>query len=159
MSKAMRSHVQKANTVTGKIALAIGILCLFAGCNVSCTKPEQNTHLPKAANPHPADYAKGVSPDTKLTWSGNESAASYNVYFGTESPPPFVRNQTQNIFDSGPLDWDQTYYWRIDTVGGAQGDIWKFTTFWYGDPNAEEMDVRPNDKNTHRTHVYAKLIP
>lgn len=107
-SKAMCSHVRKGDAATGKIALSIVALCLFAGCDASCSEPEQNTHLPKAANPHPADGAKGVSPDTRLTWSGDESAASYNVYFGTESPPAFVRNQTQNIFDPGPLDWDQT---------------------------------------------------
>lgn len=154
----MRSHVRKGDTATGKIALSIVALCLFAGCDASCSEPEQNTRLSKACNPSPPDAAKGVSPDTKLTWSGDESAASYNVYFGTESPPPFVRNQTQNIFDPDPLDWDQTYYWKIDIVGCQEGNIWKFTTFWYGDPNGEEMNVRFNDKNTHRTHVYAELI-
>jgi hypothetical protein len=29
----------------------------------------------------------------------------------------------------------------VDIVGGTEGDIWSFTTFWYGDPNGEEMDI------------------
>jgi hypothetical protein len=65
----------------------------------------------------------------------------YNVYFGTQSPLPFVARQDGTTFAPGPLEWDQSYYWRVDLVGSAAGDIWKFTTFWYGDPNAEEMDV------------------
>jgi len=141
-----------------KTFIPVAALCLFAGCDVYWSKPESNTYAAKASNPSPPDGAKGVSPDTKLTWSGDESAASYDVYFGTKSPLPFVRRQTETTFDPGPLDWDTTYYWKVDTAGGAEGDIWKFTTFWYGDPNAEEMDVRLNDKNTHRTHVYAKVI-
>ncbi|MHC4808443.1 MAG: hypothetical protein ACYTBX_19590 [Planctomycetota bacterium] len=70
-----------------------------------------------------------------------------------QAAPPFVRNQTETTFDPGPLDWDTTYYWKIDTAGGAEGNIWRFTTFWYGDPNAEEMDVRLNDRNTQKRHA------
>jgi hypothetical protein len=66
---------------------------------------------------------------------------NYNVYFGTESPPPFRGEQDIATFEPGPLEWDTTYYWRVDIVGGAEGDIWSFTTFWYGDPNGEEMDI------------------
>jgi hypothetical protein len=99
----------------------------------------------KVSNPDPADGAKGVSPDTKLSWTGLEGV-SYSVYFGTESPPPYVKEHAATTFAPGPLDWDTTYFWKVDTAGGAEGDIWKFTTFWYGDPNAEEMDVRLDDK-------------
>jgi hypothetical protein len=115
---------------------------LITGCDTYQSQPQSNTSLPKASNPNPTDGAKGVSPYIRLTWTANENAVSFDIHFGVESPPPFVRNQTETAFDPGPLDWDTTYYWRIDTQDAHQGDIWKFTTFWYGDPNAEEMDVR-----------------
>lgn len=136
-----------------KTFLSVAALCLFTGCDAYWSQPQPNTYAAKASNPNPADGAKGVSPDTELTWSGHENAVTYDVYFGTESQPPFVRKQTETTFDPGPLDWDQTYYWKIDTVRGAQGDIWKFMTFWYGDPNAEEMDVRLNNRNTQKIHA------
>ncbi|MHC4482310.1 MAG: hypothetical protein ACYSW4_02050 [Planctomycetota bacterium] len=135
-----------------KAIISVAGFCLFAGCSVSWREPKSNTCTGKASNPSPANGAKGVSPDTKLSWKGIQGA-SYDVYFGTESPPPFVGNQTGTTFDLGPLDWDRTYYWKVDSIGGAKGDIWKFTTFWYGDPNAEEMDVRLNDKDADTRHA------
>jgi len=91
--------------------------------------------------PVPPNGATGVSPDTTLSWSYSPPAASFRIYFGTESPPPYRRQKTETVFDPGPLDFDTTYYWRIVPVGGTEGNVWKFTTFWYGDPNAEEMDI------------------
>jgi len=137
-----------------KTILSIAALCLFAGCNVSL---KEKSCAGKALNPKPADGAKGVSPDAKLNWTGAPCAGSYNVYFGTKSPPPFVRNQADTIFDPGPLDWDTTYFWKIDTLGGTKGDIWKFTTFWYGDPNADEMNVRRNNKDKNEEQHSAKI--
>lgn len=96
--------------------------------------------LVKASNPDPTDGMRAVSPDVKLSWTG-EPVVYYNVHFGRKSPPPLVGKQSVATFDPGPLDWGQTYYWKVDVVGGAEGDIWRFTTFWYGDPNGEEMDI------------------
>jgi hypothetical protein len=107
---------------------------------VSRPEPTSDIHPVKASNPGPPDGAKAVSPDTKLTWTG-EPGMIYNVHFGKKSPPPFASEQNATVFDPGPLDWDQTYYWKVNIVGGARGDIWSFTTFWYGDPNGEEMDI------------------
>jgi hypothetical protein len=102
--------------------------------------PKSRDSSGKASSPKPTDGARGVSPDTKLSWTGAAGASSI-VYFGTESPPPFAGSQRGTRFDPGPLEWDTSYYWKVDTVGGVEGDIWQFTTFWYGDPNAEEMDI------------------
>ncbi|MHC4624349.1 MAG: hypothetical protein ACYS4W_10665 [Planctomycetota bacterium] len=117
------------------------ILTLVASCLLmSCRSSPRDAKSTRAANPTPPNGAKGVSPDTELSWTGEQSV-SYNVYFGTESPPPLVGKQSTTTFDPGTLDWDTTYYWKVDIVSGAQGDVWRFTTFWYGDPNAEEMDI------------------
>jgi len=111
--------------------------CLLIGCNMAA---QPKLFGSKALNPNPPDRASGVSPDVKLRWTG-EPGAIYRVYFGRESPPPFAGEQTETTLQPGPLDFDTTYYWQIDVAGGRKGEIWKFTTFWYGDPNAEEMDI------------------
>ncbi|HUW19861.1 MAG TPA: Ig-like domain-containing protein [Sedimentisphaerales bacterium] len=122
------------------------IICLLAGCNPPVSAPKSNSFAPRASNPTPADGARGISPDAKLSWTGTQGA-SYNVYFGRKSPPPFAARQNTTTFDPGPLEWDRTYYWKVEIVDGAEGDIWRFTTFWYGDPNAEEMDVHLQNKD------------
>ena len=119
-----------------KVTLTLAGFCLL----MSCRSSPRDANSTRAVSPSPPDGARGVSPDTKLSWTG-EQGAFYNDYFGRKSPPPFVTKQKRTTFDPGPLDWDTTYYWKVDTVDGAEGDIWKFTTFWYGDPNAEDMDV------------------
>ena len=134
----------------GRIILFVAAFCLITGCDAHQSRLQSNAPTAKASNPNPANGAKGISPYTKLTWTADESIASFDIYFGTESPPTFVRKQDENTFDPGPLDWDTTYYWRINTPDGGQGDIWRFTTFWYGDPNAEEMDVKLNNHNKSR---------
>jgi hypothetical protein len=103
-------------------------------------EPTSNIHPVKAWNPDPPDGAKAVSPDMTLSWTG-DPGMNYHVHFGKKSPPPLASEQSTTVFDPGALDWDQTYYWKVDIVGDAEGDIWSFTTFWYGDPNGEEMDI------------------
>lgn len=122
------------------MVIVVGGVLVLMGCNAGGPAGNSISRAAKASDPSPADRSKGVSPDTKLSWAG-EQGVSYDVCFGKERPPALVGRQSGTSFDPGPLDWDRTYYWRIDIVGGAEGDIWAFTTFWYGDPNAEEMDI------------------
>jgi hypothetical protein len=126
--------------VSVKVVLSVVTLCLLAGCEAGETRATSDAHPVKASNPNPPDGARAVSPDTKLRWAG-EPGVHYTVHFGKKSPPPLASKQIAAVFDPGPLDWDQTYYWKVNIVGGARGDIWSFTTFWYGDPNGEEMDI------------------
>jgi len=123
------------------VGFILASLLFVSGCTTTFPLSRPGHAFNKPSNPVPRNGATGVSPDTTLSWSYSSNAASFRIYFGTESPPPFRRRQTRTVFDPGPLDFDTTYYWRIDPVGGPKGDLWKFTTFWYGDPNAEEMDI------------------
>ncbi|MDD5134466.1 MAG: hypothetical protein PHP01_03525, partial [Phycisphaerae bacterium] len=85
----------------------------------------------KASNPNPADGATYVPLNTALIWSAGTGSSSHNVYFGTANPPASQGNQSGTSFDPGPLDYETTYYWRIDEVGDfgtVQGDTWSFTT-------------------------------
>jgi hypothetical protein len=117
------------------------ISCLLAGCASTRGLLPFAGHS-KAWQPSPADGSKGVSPDTQLRWNTPQEGATFRVHFGTRQPPPFVGTAAEAHFDPGPLDWDTTYYWRVDVDGSGEGNVWRFTTFWYGDPEAEEMDVR-----------------
>jgi hypothetical protein len=87
--------------------------------------------LGEASNPNPADGATGVSRTADLSWTAGSDATSHDVYFGTSNPPPFIRNQTSTTFDLGTMDYDKTYFWRIDEVnkwGKTTGTVWSFTT-------------------------------
>jgi hypothetical protein len=87
-------------------------------------------HL-QAINPYPPDGAIDVNINVDLSWTPGSHATSHDVYFGTNSSPPFVCNQTAAIFDPGTMYYYTTYFWRIDEVnkwGATTGQIWTFTT-------------------------------
>ncbi|MGD8500541.1 MAG: metallophosphoesterase, partial [Phycisphaerales bacterium] len=76
------------------------------------------TPIEEAHNPSPADGATEVAIDGVLEWAAGAGAESHNVYFGTTNPPPFVQNQAGTIYDPpGTMDYETTYYWRIDELG------------------------------------------
>ncbi len=84
----------------------------------------------QASDPNPADGATGAWP-SNLSWTPGSDTASYNVYFGTDNPPPFVANQAATTFEPELLLYNTTYYWRIDSVnpeGTITGPLWSFTT-------------------------------
>ncbi len=85
-----------------------------------------------ATQPDPADGAAGVALDATLSWWPGASAVSHDVYLGTTSPPALLGSTTELSFDTGPLESDATYYWRVDAVAADgtihSGDIWSFKT-------------------------------
>ena len=106
--------------------------------------PQAALSLPlKAAGAMPTNNAINVKQTTVLTWSPGEAAVSHHVYFGTDAEA--VKNADSSStqykgssdlgsesFAPGKLDWNTTYYWRIDEVedGGTiqKGNVWSFTT-------------------------------
>ncbi|MHC4739603.1 MAG: PA14 domain-containing protein, partial [Planctomycetota bacterium] len=85
----------------------------------------------QATSPVPADSATDVSIAADLSWTAGTNSTSSDVYFGTSSPGTFQGNQTTTTFDPGTLDYDTTYYWRIDEIntgGTTTGNVWSFTT-------------------------------
>ncbi len=99
-----------------------------------------------AGDPRPENNATDVPRDVVLGWTAAETAAAHDVYFGTvledvdaatrANPMGVLVSQGQSgiSFDpAGLLDYEQTYYWRIDEVNGApdytvfKGDVWTFT--------------------------------
>ncbi len=57
-----------------------------------------------ASNPNPADGATGVSRTADLNWTAGRGATSHDVYFGTSSPPPFIR-KTRPLQHLTPAQW------------------------------------------------------
>jgi hypothetical protein len=88
----------------------------------------------------------GVSITADLSWTAGSYAISHNVYFGTSNPPPFVCNQTATTFEPGTMDYEITYYWRIDEVnkwGVTAGELSSFTTIEAPSPPPPPPPVPP----------------
>ncbi|MGD2095128.1 MAG: hypothetical protein PVH77_09005 [Phycisphaerales bacterium] len=100
----------------------------------------------KAGIPKPVGGTTDVSRDVVLGWRPGVYTATHNVYFGmefndvneasvTDTRGVLVsQNQSANSYDPpGLLDWNQTYYWRVDEVNEAEpnspwkGNVWSFT--------------------------------
>jgi len=99
----------------------------------------------RARRPVPADGTVGVNLVSSLTWKSGDLAASHDVYFGTDADA--VANATnasteyqgnkargEESLDPGKLDFDATYYWRVDGVNEVNpdspwtGKVWTFNT-------------------------------
>ncbi|RYZ25848.1 MAG: hypothetical protein EOP49_44120, partial [Sphingobacteriales bacterium] len=83
---------------------------------------EAQLYLPQppncAINLSPANGASlcPTSPGS-LSWaSGGGGPTSYDVYFGTTNPPPFVTNQPGTTYALGSLTPNTTYYWQVAPV-------------------------------------------
>jgi hypothetical protein len=88
-------------------------------------------------NPNPANGSINISNNADLSWTGGDpdivDTVTYDVYFGTSSPPPLVAtSQPTATYDPGNMDYLTTYYWQIiswDNRGASTtGPIWHFTT-------------------------------
>ncbi|MHC4111304.1 MAG: GLUG motif-containing protein, partial [Planctomycetota bacterium] len=111
----------------------------------------------QANNPVPPNGASVVHLDAKLCWTSGFSATSHDVYFGTTNPPPFVGNQTQNTFKNDQMDYETTYFWRIDEIsntGTTEGNVWSFTT----GPSYGGGTGRPDDPYLIYTSEQLNLI-
>jgi hypothetical protein len=85
--------------------------------------------------PSPTNQATDVDRDAKLTWTCTDpdlDPLTYDVYFGTTSPPPLVASAiTHSTYDPQLLTYGTTYYWQIiahDSTETTTGEIWTFTT-------------------------------
>ena len=105
-------------------------------------------------NPNPTNHATNVDINTDLSWTGGDpdgDPVTYDVYFGTTSPPPKVTsNQSGTIYDPGTLNYLVTYYWKIvawDAHGALKaGVVWDFTTTFIPN-NPPYIPNNPNPQN------------
>ena len=120
-------------------------------------------------SPDPANNAVDIKQTPVLTWTPGVYAASHQVYFGTDKD--VVRNAdtgspeykgTGNLgaqsYDPGKLEWNSTYYWRIDEANNVNpdspwtGNVWSFTTanFLIVDDFESYNDLDPDDPESNR---------
>ncbi|MCX7704031.1 MAG: hypothetical protein N2234_08070, partial [Planctomycetota bacterium] len=97
----------------------------------------------KVTNPSPTQGATDVPVTTNISWNTAARALSYDVYFGKNatqvanantSSSCYLGNVPINFIDpvvGGNLDYNTTYYWRVDSrnsKGVTKGALWGFTT-------------------------------
>ncbi len=106
----------------------------------------RDTGLERATDPTPADGQTDVPRDVVVGWKPGPLAAAHDVYFGvsfedvnnaSQDNPLNVlvsAGQDANTYDpTAVLEFDQTYYWRVDEVNAApdftvfKGPAWSFT--------------------------------
>jgi len=120
-------------------------------------------------NPNPSKGAVDVIQSPVLTWSHGIYADSHQVYFGTDaeavknadmSSPEYKGsgNLGSESYEAGDLEWNTTYYWRIDEVNNSNADgpwkgpLWSFTTanFLIIDDFESYNDLDTDDPKSNR---------
>ncbi|MBN1807051.1 MAG: hypothetical protein JW837_17515 [Sedimentisphaerales bacterium] len=130
--------------------------------------PQAALSLPvKASQARPSNGAVDVSQTLILGWGSGEATVSHDVYFGTDaealknadtSSPEYKgnRNLGSESYDPGKLEWNTTYYWRVDEIEDdgtvRKGNIWSFTTanFLIVDNMESYNDLDTDDPDSNR---------
>ncbi|MEN6334810.1 MAG: LamG-like jellyroll fold domain-containing protein [Phycisphaerales bacterium] len=99
-----------------------------------------------ASDPVPEPESTDIPRDAVLSWTAGEYADTHDVYLGKTLADvnDAGRNETKDVLVSQgqaaatyaiatPLEYGQTYYWRVDEVNAApdntiyKGEVWSFT--------------------------------
>jgi hypothetical protein len=132
--------------------------------------PQAALSLPvRASRSNPSNGSVDVKQIQILSWSPGDYADSHQVYFGTDQDavknantgsPEYKgsRNLGSESYDPGNLEWNTTYYWRVDEVNNANADSpwtgppWSFTTanFLVVDDFESYNDLDPTDPASNR---------
>jgi hypothetical protein len=92
----------------------------------------------------PLNQAINVSQTPVLQWTTGNLATEHDVYLGmdagavaaadTGTPDIYQGRQADTGFSPQPLEWNTTYYWRVDEINDVnpdspwKGSVWSFTT-------------------------------
>ncbi len=120
-------------------------------------------------SPEPSNGAVDVEHTPTLNWTPGVYADSHQVYFGTDKEA--VRNADTGSpeykgtgdlgaqsYEPEKLEWDTTYYWRIDEANNVNpdspwtGGVWSFTTanFLVVDDFESYNDLDPAEADSNR---------
>ncbi|MBW7991759.1 MAG: hypothetical protein FVQ84_17325 [Planctomycetes bacterium] len=112
-------------------------------------------------SPSPAKGAVDVTQTPVLTWVPGVFADTHEVYFGSDAASLELKssgNFGSESFGPGQLEWNTTYYWRVDEANNANADspwtgpLWSFTTanFLIIDDMESYNDLDPADPASNR---------
>ena len=123
----------------------------------------------RAGAPSPSNGAVDTRQTMILSWSPGDAAASHDLYLGTDedavknadtSSPEYkgARDLGSESYDPGQLEWNTTYYWRVDEVNNTNpdspwvGNVWNFTTanFLIIDDFELYNDINPDEPESNR---------
>jgi hypothetical protein len=113
------------------------------------------------SEPEPANGAVDVTQTPTLTWTPGVFADTHQVYFGPDEASLELGksgNLGDESFQPGELEWNTTYYWRVDEANDAHpdspwtGPLWSFTTanFLIIDDMESYNDLDPADPASNR---------
>jgi len=111
----------------------------------------------------PANGAVDITQTPVLTWAPG-LGASHEVYFGADATSLELKgsgNLGSESYDPGQLEWDTTYYWRIDEANNANanspwtGPLWSFTTanFLIIDDMEAYNDIEEGEPGSNRIYL------
>ncbi len=109
---------------------------------------------------NPVNGAVDVTQTPVLTWAPG-LGASYDIYFGTDAASPELKGSGSlgsESFEPGQLEWNTTYYWRVDEANSVNSDspwtgpLWSFTTanFLIIDDMEAYNDLDPAEEGSNR---------
>jgi len=109
---------------------------------------------------NPANGAVDVTQTPVLIWAPG-LGATHEIYFGADPAALELKgsgNLGEESFEPGQLEWNTTYYWRVDEANNANADspwtgpLWSFTTanFLIIDDMESYNDLDPADPASNR---------
>jgi len=111
----------------------------------------------------PVNGAVDVTQTPVLTWAPG-LGATHEVYFGTDAASLELKssgNLGSESYEPGQLEWNTTYYWRVDEANNANADspwtgpLWSFTTanFLIIDDMESYNDIDEGETGSNRIYV------
>ena len=116
------------------------------------------------SNPTPAKGAVDVSQTAVLSWTPGVLGTSHEVYFGTDASALELKSSGSlgsESYDPGQLEWNTTYYWRVDEADSANADspwtgpLWSFSTadFLVLDDMENYNDLEEGEPGSNRIYL------
>jgi hypothetical protein len=116
------------------------------------------------SEPSPANGAVDVRQTPTLTWMPGVFADTYEVYFGGDEHSLELKasgSLGEESYEPGHLEWDTTYYWRVDEANDAHpdspwtGPLWSFTTanFLIIDDFESYNDLNVDEPGSNRIYL------
>jgi hypothetical protein len=115
-------------------------------------------------SPEPANSAVDVTQSPILTWVHGVFADTHEVYFGADATSLKLKgsgNLGSESYEPGQLEWNTTYYWRIDEANSTNpdspwtGPLWSFTTanFLIVDDFESYNDLNEDEPGSNRIYL------
>ncbi|MCP4614056.1 MAG: LamG domain-containing protein [Planctomycetes bacterium] len=115
-------------------------------------------------SPEPANGAVDVTQTPILTWIPGVFGASHDIYFGTDASVLELKgsgNLGSESYEPGLLEWNTTYYWRVDEANSTNADspwtgpVWSFATasFLIVDDMESYNDINEGEPGSNRIYL------